>query len=416
MTTGGPSSKPTSAANDAEISHISARPEGAIPRERKTRWIWLTLIVLAAAGPLVWFAVPASRPILVQAWASLGTKPPAKTEAPAVIRGVRVMTVSLTGTIEQKSFTGVVAPRWETPVGFRVGGKISERLVEAAQQVKAGDVLFRLDDADYLAAVRAAQAELAALRAQARQAAAEEARQRGLLARGFATQSTFDRIVASASASAEQVKASEQKLLLAQNQLDYVALRALHDGVVTSIRAEAGQVVAQGQPVLVLARSDEREALVGIPEGQIEGLASWRAEAAQPSGDGKVALALREVAAQADPASRTFAARYSLQIGTAVALGSTISVNLSRNAQGASARLPSSAVMVVSGEASVWTIGPGGDRAERRFVTIVDLGPETTRVTGLQDGMRVVTLGVHRLDANMVIRVIEDDRTMAARP
>jgi RND family efflux transporter MFP subunit len=329
------------------------------------------------------------------------------------------MTVSLAENKERRSYTGVVVPRWETQLGFRVGGKINERRVETAQQVKAGDVVFQLDNADYLAAVRAAEAELAALRAQARQAVSEEERQRDLLAKGFATRAGFERASAAAVAASEQVKAAEQRLQLARNQLDYAVLRAPHDGIITAIRAEAGQVFAQGQPVLTLARSDEREALVNIPEGQIQDLADWQAEAALPASQNrKTPLALREAAAQADPASRTFAARYSLPAsgGDAPALGRTVTIDLSRQSERGASMLPASAVMVQAGEASVWIIGPAGDRAEKRSVQIVDLSTETARVTGLQTGMRVVTLGVHRLDAGMAIRVIEEDRKVAVSP
>ncbi|MBX9760399.1 MAG: efflux RND transporter periplasmic adaptor subunit [Beijerinckiaceae bacterium] len=402
---------------EPKIDRVDAVSGARASRLRWLSWGRRLLVILVVGGPVLWFAFPAWRPAIPQAIADIAARPAAKGDEKTLVRGVRVVTVALSDTVEQRRLTGVVAPRWETQLGFRVGGKISERHVETAQQVRAGDVLFRLDDEDYLAAVRVAEADLTALRAQARQAAAEEIRQQNLLAKGFTARAAFDRAAANASASAEQAKASEQKLLLARNQFAYVALRAPHDGVVTAIRAEAGQVVPQGQPVLTLARSDEREALVAIPEGKVQDIMSWSATTALGSVDGdQAALTLREVAAQADPASRTFAARYTLPLSatTLPALGSTITINLTRRAAHVGAVLPSSAIMVEKSEASVWIIGASGDRAERRAVRIVDLGAEVTRVTGLEDGMHVVTLGVHRLDSGMRIRVIGNAREAAA--
>jgi RND family efflux transporter MFP subunit len=329
---------------------------------------------------------------------------------PDAVRGVRVMTVKLAEQRSEKRFTGVVAARYETQVGFRVAGKIAARQVEVGQSVRRGDTLMTLDAADYQAALRAADANQASALAQKVQADAELLRQRQLLGQGWTTRATFDRIVASASSAAEQVKAASEQVELARNTLSYATLTAPEDGIVTAIRAEAGQVVGQGQAVLTIVRNGEREAVIAIPEGQIGDLASWSARASFWSrGEASGSAILREVSPQADPASRTHAARFTLPGDAAKAdLGATVTLTLTRITGEPAATLPSSAVFFQNSKPIVWRATPSGDRLEALPVSVVRLGAERTVVAGISDGDRIVTLGVHRLDAGSRVRIVED--------
>ncbi|MBD0273646.1 MAG: efflux RND transporter periplasmic adaptor subunit, partial [Acetobacteraceae bacterium] len=237
------------------------------------------------------------------------TRPQA--EAP---RPVQVAEVRLAPAAADRAYTGVVRARREADVGFRAGGRIIARLVDVGDRVFAGQELARLDPADLALAARAAEADLAAAEAQSRQAAADAARSRTLLAAGHVSAAYDDQRVAAARSAAERAAAARAQLDLAHRRLDYAVLRAPTGGVVTALLAEAGQVVPEGQAVLRLANPEERELVVQVPEAAVEGVAGAAgAEAAFWAHPGAALPArLREVAPQADGALRTYAARFSL--------------------------------------------------------------------------------------------------------
>jgi membrane fusion protein, multidrug efflux system len=395
-------------------------PQSKPARYRK-KWKALVALALPAAGlgGLIW-ALPEARATIAGQAMQLSSRLGGNIASaePGIVRGVRVMQVKLTEQSAEKRFTGVIAARYETQIGFRVAGKIAERKVDVGQAVRRGDVLMTLDPADYSAALRAAEANRASAAAQKVQTEAEAARQIRLLNQGWTTRSAHDRSVASASSAAEQVKAATQQVELARNTLAYARLTAPEDGIVTAIRAEAGQVVSQGQAVLTLVRNGEREAVIAIPEGQIGDLASWSAQTSLWSqGDAAGPAKLREISPQADPTSRTHTARFTLPArATNIDLGATVTLTLKRSAGAPAATLPTSAVFFRNGEAVVWRVKPSGNRLEPLPVTIVTLGAERSIVTGVMDGDRIVTLGVHRIDADLPIRVVEDVKPAGMTP
>lgn len=161
--------------------------------------------------------IPDARAMATAAVSPLLSAAPA---APSVelpqARGLRVQTVTVSAPIEEKSYTGVVTARYQTTLGFRVGGRITARLVEVGQVVREGDVLMMLDPADLDAGLRAAEANLAAARAQAVQATAEEARQSQLLESGWIAQARYDIAKAAAEGAAEAVRAAGEAARLAR--------------------------------------------------------------------------------------------------------------------------------------------------------------------------------------------------------
>ncbi|WP_431269363.1 efflux RND transporter periplasmic adaptor subunit [Dankookia sp. P2] len=209
--------------------------------------------------------------------------------------------VHLAPATEARAFTGVVRARREADIAFRTGGRITARLVEVGQSVATGQLLARLDEADLALGVRAAEAELSAAEAQSRQATAEAARSKTLLAAGHVAAAYDDQRVAAARSAAEKAAAARAGLDLARRRLDYAQLRAPNAGVVTALLAEAGQVVAEGQAMLRIANPEERELVVQVPESTVGGLAEAAAEArfwARP--DEPHAARLRELAPQAE--------------------------------------------------------------------------------------------------------------------
>ena len=167
---------------------------------------------------------------------------------------------------DARSFTGVVAPRVQSDLGFRVAGKVRERLVDAGQSVRRGQPLMRLDADDLQLLAQARQESVIADRARARQAADEEARYRDLRGTGAISASNYDQVRAAADAAGAQLKASEAQAGVARNALHYAVLLADADGVVMDTLAEPGQVVAAGQVVVRLAHDGRREAAIQLPE------------------------------------------------------------------------------------------------------------------------------------------------------
>ncbi len=335
--------------------------------------------------------------------------------APAtVVKAVFVTTVTPVNSTPMRSFTSVVRARVETELGFRTGGKVVERLVEIGDSVKAGQVLARLDPADYQLAVKAAADQVQAASVDARQAASDEARFRRLLADGSVGAADHERQKARADAAAARLDQANRQLELARNRESYATLVAPYAGIVTTLRFERGQVVAEGQPVLSLARDGEREIVAELPEdwvGRARSLVATAAPWNDPSA--QVRLALRELSPQASAQGRTYRARYSAAPGSrepvaALPLGSTMQLTLSGPQAGpATAVLPVSALVKGSGAAGVWTVNAKGSGLVFTPVQVVSIDDATVQVTGLTTGSKVVSVGAQKLDAGTAVRAIE---------
>jgi RND family efflux transporter MFP subunit len=270
-------------------------------------------------------------------------------------------------------------------------------------------VIARLDPADLKLQVESAEAEWNAASTNLAQASAELARYTTLKARGFASIADFDRKQAAKAEADGRLERARRALDLTRNQLGYAELKADADGVITATLAEPGQVVTVGQAVVHLARRGEREALVALPE-------TWLAEARQAKAtvrlwtepDRSFAAKLRELSPQADPATRTYAARFTLtDPDDTVALGMTATVQLVRAADQPSIRLPLSAILNRGEGPSVFVV-TDADTLALRPVRVASFNEETAFVTaGLGPGETVVTLGVQKLTAGTKVRTIK---------
>jgi RND family efflux transporter MFP subunit len=338
--------------------------------------------------------------------------PPAPAVAP---RPVFVTTVTQASAAQTRAFTAVVHARVETDLGFRTGGKVVERLVEVGDAVKAGQVLARLDPADYQLAVNAAADQVQAASVDAQQAASDEARFRRLLADGSVGAADHERQKARADAAAARLDQARRQLELARNREGYAALVAPYAGVVTAIHFERGQVVAEGQNVLSLAREGEREIVADLPEEWV-GRARTLAASTTPWQESKssLPLTLRELSPLASAQGRTFRARYaataqSREQVAALPLGSTMQLNLSAPASGgpAVAVLPVTALVKASGSAGVWVLNAKGSGVVFTPVQVLALDDAFVHVTGVPAGARVVSVGAQKLDAGITVRAIE---------
>jgi RND family efflux transporter MFP subunit len=330
--------------------------------------------------------------------------PAAKVERP-----VQVERVAFARDNTSRDFVGIVRARYETDLGFRVAGKIVTRVVNVGDRVRADDVVARLDPGDLQLQVESAEAELAAATSNLAQAAADEERYATLKARGFAAVADFDRKKAAKDEADGRLERAKRALDLARNQLAYADLKAGADGVITATLAEPGQVVAVGQAVARLAHRGEKEAVVALPE-------TWLGEARKSRAtvrlwsdpDRRFAAHLRELSPQADPATRTYAARFTIaDADDSVALGMTATVTLAQAADAPVAKLPLAAVLNRGAGPSVFVVDAAG-ALKLQPVKVAAFTEDAALVTGgVTDGEKVVTLGAQKLVAGTKVRAVE---------
>lgn len=335
-----------------------------------------------------------------------GEAPPAP--APDV-RPVRAEQLAARSAASATRYAGEVRARYETDLAFRVGGRVTRRLVETGATVAAGQTLATLDPADYALAARAARAQLAAAEAEAKLAHEDLKRFAELRAKNFIAQAELDRRAATATAADAQVRALRAEAARQANQADYTRLTAPQAGVVTAVLFEAGQVVAAGQPVARLARAGEREVRIDVPENALDALR--RAKTLQvrlwSSPDKVYAGRLRELAPMADPATRTYAARIRIdRPDDALKLGMTATVEVASDAAPALS-VPQTALFRVNGRPQVWVVETKTGTVAARAVQLGTLDGERASVrSGLASGEWVVTAGVHKLAPGQRVRLV----------
>src|SRR6201988_5383403 len=323
-------------------------------------------------------------------------------------RPVLVATVKYEAASPERSFVGTIKPRIETDMGFRVPGKVAKRLVEVGQTVDIGQPLALLDEVDLKLQAEQAQAEFTAATGVLGQAGTSEQRAQDLRATGWTTGAQMDSARAAADEARARLNRAERQVELTKNSLSYATLVADARGVVTSTLIEPGQVVAAGQTAIRVARFADKKAVVAIPETLVarakEGVASvtlW----SEP--DKKYAAKLREIALSADPATRTYLAKFSLpSAGDSVSLGMTSTLTLANPATYRVAKLPLSALYNQGGSPSVYVVDASGSIALKP-VTVKAYESDNVVITdGVDEGAKVVALGVQKLDPAQKVRVV----------
>lgn len=332
------------------------------------------------------------------------SRPPEKTED---IRPVRVMRLAAAGNTLGIELAGEVVPRYESRIGFRVGGKIVERKVEIGSTVRRGQPLMQLDPTDLQLSQAQARAAVGAAESSLTLAKAELDRYRELRQKNFVSQAVLD---AKESAYRSALSGHEQAvagLKVQSNQRSYATLAADADGVVTGLDAEVGQVVAPGTPVVRIARSGGTEVRVSIPEDQVEALRRATSVTVRTWANPGVTLegSLREVSPVADPATRTFTAKITLpKAGPEVRLGMTATVSFALPAPD-SIRLPMTALFEEQGKTAVWVVD--NDVVRRVSVQLAGAnGNEILVAAGLEAGQTVVTAGVNLLREGQKVAIL----------
>lgn len=304
-------------------------------------------------------------------------------------------------------YSGEIRARHEIALGFRVGGKITQRQVDAGAVVTAGQVLARLDSADE--GLQASSAD-----AQYQLAKDEVERYRVLRGKNFVSQSALD-------AKEAALKSMSAQAGLARNQSAYTTLVAEHAGVVMATLAEVGQVVSAGQPVIKLAQDGGREVAIAVPESQFAGLKVGMKAEVTLWGEGSESYhqtgRLRELSPAADAASRTYAARISLP-DAAVPLGMTAQVRFNRGASRTGEQMngelivPLTAIFQQGDKSAVWIVAPDHS-VSLRTVQVSSYRDDGAVISGgIAAGERIVSAGVHKLNAGEKIQAIENGSSL----
>ncbi len=357
-------------------------------------------------------------PVLLSVLLLTACSKPAPPEEP--VRAVKLMTVGVGNIQSSLEFSADVRARVESRLGFRVGGKVVRRAVELGQTVKAGQVIAQLDPQDYKLAAEAARAQVAAAQTNRDLAAADYKRYKELRDQNFISGAELERRDTALKAAQAQLEQAQAQLNSQGNQAGYTTLVADVSGVVTAVSAEVGQVVAAGTPVVQIAQDGPRDVVFSVPEDKVALIKQGskvdvRVWASKTQVEGTV----REVAASADPVTRTFTVKVALEAKDALPLGSTVSVApkaLDRNAVQV-IKLPTSALLKSGDGSSVWVLDSATMTVKPQSVVVATAdGNDAVITQGLMPGMQVVVAGVHVLSPGQKVSIYKEKGTVAPVP
>jgi membrane fusion protein, multidrug efflux system len=336
------------------------------------------------------------------------------------VRAVKTIKITSQSVGATQEYAGEVRARTESRLGFRIGGKITRRPADIGQAVKAGQVLAQLDPQDLKLGEEAATAALVAARVNLDQAAADYRRFKELLDKGFISSAELERrdtALKSAQAQFDQAKVQSN---VQGNQARYAVLLADAAGVVTGIDAEPGMVVAAGASVLRLAHDGARDVVFSVPEDRVGLIKSIGANPAAfkirlwgESGQ-SYSASVREIAAAADPITRTFLVKVDVGHIKGVRLGQTATVIVDLPRTNGVAKLPLSALREEKGKSAVWIVDPNTSTVSLQPVQVAGAeGNEVVVARGLTTGQTVVTAGVHVLNPGQKVKLYLEPGTLA---
>jgi multidrug efflux system membrane fusion protein len=318
------------------------------------------------------------------------------------VRSVRTLTVGQLSGATTQDYAAEVHARLESKLAFRVGGKITQRPVNLGDRVKGGQALARVDPADLRFGEDAARAGLAAAKVNYEQTAIDFKRYQDLHAQGFIGTAELERRSSALEAAKAQFDQARAQAGMQTNQATYSALTADTPGVVTAVYADVGTVVAAGTPVMSVAHDGPRDVVFAVPEDQLAIFRRLQGQAGGVSvtlwgGSAPIVATVREVAAAADPASRTFQVKADLPAGAAE-LGQTATVHVQLAPADGKLRLPLQAVAGRDNQSYVWVLDKASMKVHEQPVVV--LRPEGDNLvldSGLKTGDTVVTAGAHVL-------------------
>ncbi len=326
------------------------------------------------------------------------------------IRPVRAETIRYQIPPQALTLAGTVATRQETALAFRVAGKVVSRGVDVGQRVVAGQIIAELDAEDYRLQLRSVQSQVLAAEADLAKARSDLMRYEGIKQSPAFNAATYDQRRMSADMASARLSQLRNQLQLAQNQLGYAALRAEVAGVVTQAPVEAGQTVAAGQTIVKVARTADKEVVVAVPEQRIPDLraAGTVSVSLWAVPDKRYEAKLRELSPTADPALRTFTARFAIEnADDAVQLGMTATLQLAAGSPQPVAALPLSALFQKDGGPALWVVDPQTGVLTLKPVVVAAYHESAVLIaSGVEAGEMVVTAGVHKLDEALRVRIL----------
>jgi membrane fusion protein, multidrug efflux system len=337
---------------------------------------------------------------------------------PEPVRAVKVITVGESAMQSRNEFSGEVRARIESRLGFRVGGKITRRLAELGQHVKAGALLAQLDPRDYRLAAEAARAQVAAAATNRDLAAADLKRYQTLREQNFISGAELERRETTLKAAQAQLEQAQAQLAAQGNQADYTNLVADVSGVVTAVEAEVGQVVAAGTPVIRIAADGPRDVVFAVPEDKVGALrdgtgVTARQWASNVAHQGRI----REVAASADPVTRTYTVKVALEGSAQPPLGATMTVvpQALSHAGAEVIKIPTSALRQDGPGSAVWVLDPATLTVRLQPVEVATAdGNDAVIAAGLKPGMVIVAAGVHVLAPGQKVTIWREKTSSVA--
>ncbi|MFZ0852585.1 MAG: efflux RND transporter periplasmic adaptor subunit [Hyphomicrobiaceae bacterium] len=331
-------------------------------------------------------------------------------------RPVKVAIVEAAPPARTLTYSGVVRPRIESALGFRVSGKIVERSVNVGDRVHVDQPIARLDEVDLKLAENSARAAVAAARSRRDVATDNLERAKVLLPKAVISQAAYDTRRNELDAAVAALESAEAQLLQAANAVGYATLKADKAGIVTGVTAEPGQVVNIGQSVIMIADASETEIALAVPEqdagrlqiGQWAKVTLWAGP--RLSIDGRI----REIAGQADTASRTYPVRISVAAPPQMRLGMTATVALRIEQETTPMLVPITALTEGASSPAVFVVDQDSKIVRRTSVALGGTSEDGVRIaSGLSAGDMVVTAGVQFLRDGMRVRLM-DERTRPA--
>ena len=338
---------------------------------------------------------------------------------PEPIRAVKVVTVGASAMQSQNEFSGEVRARVESRLGFRVAGKITQRQAEMGQHVDAGAPLAQLDPQDYRLAAEAARAQVAAAATNRDLAAGDFKRYQTLREQNFISGAELERRETTLKAAQAQLEQAQAQLASQGNQARYTTLVADVSGVVTAVEAEVGQVVAAGTPVVRIAVDGPRDVVFAVPEDKVAAVRpGTEVTVRQWASNGTLSGHIREVAASADPVTRTYAVKVSLDPAAQPPLGATMAVapQALSHAGAIVIKIPTSALRQEGQGSAVWVLDRATMTVKLQPVQVATAdGNDAVIAAGLQPGMTIVAAGVHVLSPGQKVTVWQE-KTSAVPP
>lgn len=381
----------------------TARTQGAL---------WASLRVIPPAMIALTALIPLSAlPAAAAGSDAVTVSPVVELPPDAPPRPVASLTLA-PGADPARATTGTVAAASETDLAFTLPGRLAERRVSAGDLVAAGDVLAVLDPEDADAALRGAEANVAAARAQLAQAKDAEDRALTLKDKGVASEVQTEQATRARIGAEAVLEQAEAAAAAAADRRQSTTLTAPEPGIITATLAEPGATLSAGQPVLHLASIDRREVVIDLTEAELIGLTPDARFAVTLTADPQVTATA--TVGQLDPVAEraTRTRRLHLTLADApegMRLGAVVSV-LPISGAAALPTVPATAVMTENGATSVWVVTRAEDGATgtvaRRTITPGMVLPDRISIAeGLNPGDEIVIRGIHSLTDGQTVGI-----------